>query len=195
MPDSVFVFQQPSKVVGSSHESSSVATSFPSIWKGTWSHQSSANYTRVHINLTIALLPETSHTNVQSHLSSIQGQVLIGCVSKKLMPKRQVVVLSGGASVDSAKGCSICNIVYNNHMEVAWQLQFDGEMLTEKLVLWCYGRITIEELVHLIETVRGCMGNSTTNCNLCHFCKITNVPYSPSDTRHQTCFCYCPHRN
>lgn len=39
---------------------------------------------QVQTNPTITLLPRSSHANVQSHPSSVQGQVLIGSVGKEL---------------------------------------------------------------------------------------------------------------
>lgn len=71
---------------------------------------------QVQINPTIAFVPESSHAIVQSYQSSV-----IGSVSNELVPKKQVV-LNGGASADSAKVCTVCNVVcnsqdvYNKHL-------------------------------------------------------------------------------
>lgn len=55
----------------------------------------------------------SSHASVQSQTSSIQGQVLTGAVGKELESKKQKV-LNGGATIDSVKVCTVCNIECNS---------------------------------------------------------------------------------
>lgn len=68
---------------------------------------------QLQISLTNIISSRSSHASVQSQISSIQGQVLTGAVGKELESKKQKVS-NGGATFDSVKVCTVCNIECNS---------------------------------------------------------------------------------
>ncbi|KAK7304672.1 hypothetical protein VNO77_42557 [Canavalia gladiata] len=74
---------------------------------------------QVQTNPTKTLLAGPSHASVQSHTN--KGKVSVGAVGKELKSKEQEL-LNGGATTDSGKVCTLCNVVctsqdvYNKHL-------------------------------------------------------------------------------
>lgn len=65
-------------------------------------------------NCTDTVLSGTSYASSQIQTSGVQGNELFVAVGRELESKKQKLLSGGGASVDSVKVCSICNIACNS---------------------------------------------------------------------------------
>ncbi|CAL0327698.1 unnamed protein product [Lupinus luteus] len=124
--------------IGSSYETSAVSASLPVTSNHTWSHQAYANYTTImtpnQSNVTNTMRCEVCKIDcnsrdvyekhisgkkhkrtlqVQSQISSTQGQVSTGAVEKEMESQKREVS-NGSATIDSVKICTVCNIVCNS---------------------------------------------------------------------------------